>query len=266
MVVWLNGTLTETPALDPADRGFTLGDGLFETLRLRDGRPCHMDRHLARLHRGTAVLRLPIPYEDTTLTEAITVLATAAGVADGLARLTVSRGIGPRGVLPPVKPRPTVLITAAPTGPAPPAPARLIIATVTRRNEHSPLAGIKSLNYLDNILARQEAADRGCDDAVLLNTAGRVAETTIANLVVQLDGRLFTPPLCDGALPGIARALILQGCPEVSEAPLTPDDLRRADAMVLTNSAGMRPVAELEGKALGNGGTEVAWMLERVTV
>ncbi len=132
----------------------------------------------------------------------------------------------------------------------PPPPARLIIARVTRRNEFSPLAGVKSLNYLDNILARQEAAARGVDDAVLLNTRERVAETTIANLFAVLEGEILTPPLRDGALPGIMRAEVLRA--GAQEGTLTPANLTGAREIFLTSSLGIRSVAALEGQSLSD--------------
>jgi branched-chain amino acid aminotransferase len=250
MIAWLNGTLTASPRLDAADRGFTLGDGVFETIRAAGGRPCRLAAHLARLRCGAELLGLPLP-DDAALEAALAELLAAAGLADAALRLTVSRGPAPRGLLPPADSHPTVLVTAGPLPPPAP-PARLVVATVTRRNEHSPLARIKSLNALDNILARREAAERGADEAVLLNTAGRVAETTIATLFARIDGILVTPPVAEGALPGVARAAVLAGM-AVAERPLSLAELRRAEEIVLTNSLGLRRVADLDGVALAGG-------------
>ncbi len=141
-------------------------------------------------------------------------------------------------MLPEAGATPTVLINAAGLpGTAP--PARLIIAQHTRRNELSPLSRIKSLNYLDSIMARQEAEAAGKDDAVLLNTRGDVAEATAANIVLFLDGRWMTPRVADGALPGIARGLFLEAG-RVTEACIGLDDLARAEAGFLVNSLGRR--------------------------
>lgn len=248
MVVWLNGTLVAEPALDPADRGFTLGDGLFETIRVTQGQPRHLDRHLARLTEGCRVLRLPLPYDGAAIGQAITDLLGAADLTEATLRLTLTRGPAPRGVLPPARPTPTLLISIAPA-PPPLGPARLIVATVTRRNEHSPLSRLKSLNYLDNILARQEAADRGADDSVLLNSQGRIADTTIACLFAQIGGTIVTPPVTEGALPGIGRSLALAAGVGI-ERPILPDELRRARAIVLVNSLGVRPVIALDETAI----------------
>ncbi|GGF56047.1 2-keto-4-methylthiobutyrate aminotransferase [Azorhizobium oxalatiphilum] len=245
-LVWLNGALVpiDTARIAPGDRGFTLGDGLFETLAIRDTVPERWQAHLTRLSTGAAILGLPLPPLDLL---ALTAALTAAnGLRDGVLRLTVTRGEGPRGVLPPATPNPTVLATLAPRA-APLPPARLCLAQVTRRNEHSPLARIKSLNYLDNILARQEAQRRDCDDALLLNTQGRIAESTIANLFAVRDGALFTPPVSEGALPGVMRAeLLARGA---RETPLGVEDIAQADELLLTSSLGIRSVASCEGRS-----------------
>ncbi|CAO3409906.1 aminotransferase class IV [Azospirillum largimobile] len=253
MTIWLNGHLLPAAEarIDPADRGFTLGDGLFETIRVKDGVPRHLTRHLDRLAAGTALLRLPLPYDTATLADAMTALIQATGLTDGVLRLTLSRGTGARGVLPPPDARPTALMTAAPAAHMT-APVAAVIARSTRRNEHSPLSRLKSLNYLDSILARQEAAERGADEALLLNCAGRLAESSIANLFLSTGGRLLTPPVDDGALPGIRRALILERH-GAEEAPLTPDDFARADEAILTNSLGLRPLLSVDGAPVGSG-------------
>lgn len=251
MKIWLNGEIlpADRPAVLPGDRGFLLGDGLFETIRVAGGAARRLDAHLARLERGADVIGLPLP--DLDAAAAIAATMAANGLADGVARLTVTRGAGPRGVLPPETPAPTVTIAAAPLPAAPPAPARCIVARSTRRNEHSPLSGIKSLNYLDNIIARREAAARAADEALLLNTTGRLAEATIANLFIVLDGALLTPRTADGALAGVMRAeLIALGA---EERPLMPLDLARAEEAFLSSSLGLRPIATIEGIEIGGG-------------
>ncbi len=201
---WLNGRLLppEQARLDPADRGFLLGDGVFETLRAT----AHLDRHLARLREGAATLGIALPWPNPEIAAAATAVL---GGRDAALRITLSRGPAPRGLLAPAGTQPTLLITAGPLPPPLP-PARLIVARTTRRNEHSPLARIKSLNYLDSIIARQEAEAAGADDALLCNTAGRIAEATAANVFVRHGRAWTTPPVADGALPGIARALLLE--------------------------------------------------------
>ncbi len=256
MITWINGALVEDPTISAQDRGFTLGDGIFETIAVRAGLPLCLDRHLARLRDGAAVLGLTLAYDDRVLTAAMAAVLAGQGLGEGSVRLTVTRGPAPRGLLPPAEPHPTMLITAAPAA-ARVSPARLVVATVTRRNEHSPLARIKSLNALDNILARQEAAQRDADDAILLNTRGRVAETTVANLFAVIDGALVTPPVADGALPGITRHRVLAAKMAV-ERSLHRHDLDRASAVVLTNSLGLRAAVSLDGRPLAEDGAVLA--------
>jgi branched-chain amino acid aminotransferase len=249
-LAWLNGDLKplDQVRIDPADRGLLLGDGLFETLRAKHGSPMHAGRHLARLRAGAAVLALPLPWPEATLVEAMSAVLAALPDRQAALRLTLTRGPAPRGVLPPGSPTPTCLITAAGLPPPPP-PARVITATVTRRNEHSPLSRLKTLNYLDSILARQEAASLGADDAILLNTAGRVAEATAGTLFITLGGETLTPPVCEGALPGIARALLLESG-AATEHTLTLADLASAECAFITNSLHFRPIRVLNGKTL----------------
>jgi len=244
-MVWLNGAalpLAEA-RIDPADRGFTLGDGLFETIRAAGATPLHAARHFARLRDGAAVLRIPVPYSDDELHAALCGVLRDNGLNEAALRLTLTRGPAARGVLPPAQPSPTMLISA---GPLPEAlfAARLIIAQRSRRNEASRLSRIKSLNYLDGIMARQEAFDAGADDALLLNTRGDLAEATAANIFLFLDDTWTTPPVEDGALPGIARALVLEAG-LAREATISRADWQRAEAGFLTNSLGRRPIARI---------------------
>lgn len=251
MIAWLNGDLVEHASIDATDRGFTLGDGLFETMRAAGGRLLHRQRHLARLRAGAEILGLDLPIDETALEEAAEELLDAAGLDTAALRLTLTRGTAPRGLPPPPVPSPTLLLTAAPL-PAPAPPAALVVATVTRRNEHSPVSRIKSLNYLDNVLARMEATRRGADDALILNTVGKVVETTVANLFVRFSDKIVTPPASDGALPGVARSLVLEGM-AVAEHSLMPSDLAAADEMVLTNILGARAVTAVDGRPLRGG-------------
>lgn len=254
MKVWLNGQLTEAgqARVAASDRGFTLGDGLFETICVEGGVPLRLDAHWRRLNEGARLLRLTVPLDRAALAAAIADVLAANGLADAVLRLTISRGPGPRGLLPPVPCTPTIVLTA---GPPPPAlgAARVVVAESVRRNAHSPLARIKALSYLDNVLARLEAEERGADDALLLNTEGRLAETTIANLfVVAADGTVLTPPVADGALPGVRRAELLPLLGAV-ERSLGLDDLWAAREAFLTNAVSIRPLVAVDGRLIGNG-------------
>lgn len=252
-MLWLDGRLVAAgqPQIDPADRGFTLGDGVFETLPALRGLPQHVDRHLARLAQGAAVLGFAVPYERDTIVGGIGMVLVSSGGGDSVIRITLTRGPAPRGLLPPDSPQPTLMITAGPR-PPPAGPAAAIIARSTRRNEMSPVSTIKSLNYLDNILARQEAADCGAHEAILLNTQGRVAGATIANVFAVIDGVVVTPPVAEGALPGIRRGLLLEQGRAV-EREISEAGLWSASEIFLTNSLGLRAVISLDGVPVGGG-------------
>lgn len=229
--------------IDPADRGFTLGDGLFETVLAVDGAPLHLADHAERMIAGCAVLGLPAPTAGQ-LTGALPEL----GEGRWALRFTWSAGVGGRGLDRPAVVAPRLTVTAAP---APlPGPARLVTARAVRRNAHSPASRLKTLAYLDNVLARREALDGGGDEAVMLNTDGQLACAAAANLFWIEGGRIFTPALSCGVLPGLARARLMASVP-VEEVAANRTALESAEAVFLTNSLiGVRPVAWLDGRAL----------------
>jgi len=250
MMIWAGQSLApaDQGVVRADDRGLTLGDGLFETIRVAGGDPQRLSAHLERLRAGAEMLALPLPPQ-TRIHEALRSLIAVNRITDGVLRLTVTRGPGPRGLLPPATPTPSLLITS---GPLPPmGPVRIIIATRTRINAASPLTRMKTLNRMDYVLARQEAAAAGADDAVILNGAGRIADGSIATPFAVIDGQLITPPLEEGALAGIARrALLAEGA---VEQPLMLEDLAEASEVMLVNALGLRPVTALQGRAVGNG-------------
>ena len=198
--VWLNGRLLpEAEAgLSIFDRGFTLGDGIFETLRVCEGRPLWLDDHLARFQHGAGVLGIPLPFEDRAIRRGLAELIEASGHQQASLRLTLSRGPSrARGLWPPASPAtPTLLAVVSPFPGTGRPPLRLIVAGTVRRNEHSPLSLIKSLNYGDNILARREADSRGADDALMMNGQGRITCGTVGNIFLRFAGVWVTPPDC----------------------------------------------------------------------
>jgi branched-chain amino acid aminotransferase len=250
MKLWLNGALqaAESARIDPADRGFTLGDGVFETICVNAGQPLRLAQHLARFRAGAATLEISPVYDEAAITAAIAEVIAANHLQNAALRLTLSRGPAPRGLLPVFDQTPTLLITAADLPPPKP-PARAIICTSTCRNEASPLSRIKSLNYLDSILALQEARRRGADEAILLNSQGRIAEASAANIFLIIQGNIRTPPVADGALPGIMRAALIARF-GVIEASLTLADLRAAQAVFLSTALGLRAVASIDEQEL----------------
>ena len=258
-MVWLNGAIqpASEARIDPRDRGFLLGDGLFETILAVDGRAPLVSRHLARLASSAEVLGTSIPYASTDLSRALSEVLEVNGFAGGTAalRLTLSRGVGPRGLVPSPDSRPSVLISAAdhpgPLGLPSDAALRLNLSTL-RVNASSPLRRHKTLSYLENVLARREAEAQGADEALLFHTDLRVAEASAANLFASIEGALWTPAVEEGALPGITRALVLELAGEAGlvtrETRVGLADLASASEVFLTNSLmGLRPVVSLGG-------------------
>ena len=258
-MIFLNGALVSEheAAIDPADRGFLLGDGLFETLRVYKGRVPLLPRHLERLKAGAAALGIPLPATDLSGAVSETLAANGLELADAAIRITLTRGPGPRGLLPPDDPKPTVMVVAMPRVPAPAAPATAVTAR-SRRNEQTLLTSLKTLNYLDNILARREAAAEQADEAIFWNTAGRLAGASAANLFLLRGRTLFTPPPAEGVLPGIMRAGVLDLAETVDvhavQTPLAPAKLHDADEAFLTNSLiGIRPLVRIDQRVIGDG-------------
>jgi branched-subunit amino acid aminotransferase/4-amino-4-deoxychorismate lyase len=232
------------PAVPPDDRGLLLGDGLFETVLFKAGPPVLWAEHMARLVRGCAVLGLPGPDPDILLAE-------ARRVADGLnraaVRLTWTAGSGGRGLARPGVLAPRLLVTAA-VSPRSETPAALVTSAV-RRNAGSPASRLKTLSYLDSVLARRDAAAAGADEALMLDTDGRLASASAANLFWIAGGRLYTPSLDGAVLGGIMRAQVLAAAP-VEEVAAGPEALAGAEALFLTSSLiGLRPVSSLDGRA-----------------
>ncbi len=256
-MIYLNGKLLPPAAarIDPSDRGFTLGDGVFETLRAHGGKIACLVAHLDRLRNAAETLRIPLPITTEEMAAALdeTLAANGLGGGDAALRVTLTRGPGPRGIQPPENPSPTLMITAAPAAEA---RRRGIHASLVevRRNEHSPLARLKTLNYLENILARQEVDSRGAEEALLRNLAGNLAEASAANLFLVIDGIACTPPLADGPLPGITRALVLARHLPAVERTLSPEDIGKAEEAFLTNSLiGVQPLIAVDDNTIGDG-------------
>jgi branched-chain amino acid aminotransferase len=260
--IWLNGTLlpAESAGISPADRGLLLGDGLFETIAVRQGQARDVDRHFARLTTGAKLLRLTVPFDAAGVEVILNKVIAANGLGEGGLRLTLTRGAGARGVLPSPCLVPTVLITSFPP-PLLSGALSVIVAQSVRRDETSPLSAVKSLNYLPSILARIEADERGAGDAILLNHAGRVAEASAGNVFFKLGGEWLTPPVAEGALPGIRRARLLESG-RVREAALSLGDLRAAKGLCIGSVLALRPVTIVEGMDIATDENEIAALAE----
>ncbi len=253
MTIWRNGEFVGTAgAVAGDDRGVLLGDGLFETLAMVDSRPLRLAKHLDRLRMGASALRIPVPLDGQQAVQAITELCRLHKMTEGSARITVLRGPGPRGVLPPREPTPVVLIAVHEGTVGDTRPMTAVVASSTRRNDRSPLSGIKTTNYGDAILARREANAAGADDAIMLNTRDTVAEATAANVFCVIDGAVVTPPVADGALPGIMRDAVMMDVDALART-ISTEDLQRAEEIFLTSSLSVRPVVKLDGAPVGTG-------------
>lgn len=255
MAIWLNGERFETAEVpfDLADRGLLLGDGVFDTALALGARVAFREAHLKRLACACAALGIPL---DRDLAGWM-MDAAAADAGTGSVRLTVTRGVGPRGLAPPDTARPTIFASSAAGPPALAFRTVRLQPTPIRRNETSPTSNLKTLGYLDAVLALRDAKADGFDEALFLNTKGRVACAGTGNLFVLKDGRLATPPLAEGILPGVVRGAMPRLAREVglqaSEAAIEPETLCEADAVFMTNS--LRLIAPIEAI----GGRRLDW-------
>jgi branched-chain amino acid aminotransferase len=259
-VVWVDGRRlpSESAHVSARDRGFTLADGVFETMKARNGKTFRLDRHLSRIETGLRVLAIPRPVE---LRDWVDAAVQAAHLPEASIRLTITRGVAAGGVIPPPDPNPTVVVTV---GPFPAFGAELYERGVKghvasgRRNEYSMTAGLKTLAYTDSIAAMIEAQSVGADEALFLDTAGHCSEASASNLFAVIAGRLTTPPTSCAALPGITRAAVIElasglGVP-VEERPFTVADLTAATEAFLTSSLrGIAPLVAIDGTAIGSG-------------
>jgi branched-chain amino acid aminotransferase len=261
-VVYLNGRIVEPSEarVSAFDRGFLYGDALFETMRAYGGRIFRLQQHLDRLNTSATFLGFDLSMPAEPFSGAVTRTLAASTLADAYVRLTVTRGTG-RGLMPAARDSATVMIEVRPLSPY---PARLyeqgaqVIISRYRRDESSPLSNHKITNYLTAILAKREAAAAHCDDALLLNNRGDVAEATVSNVFVVKNGRIVTPPVSAGILPGITRATIMEICRQssisLSEASLSLDELLAADEVFLTNSLmEIMPVRRVADRPIGAG-------------
>lgn len=247
------------------DRGFTLGHGLFETILFAHGELAHWDAHLDRLARGCQALHLPSPDREACRRAAQAALAQVGTPARAAVRLNWSAGSGGRGLDLPATLQPRLTATAAPAA-RPEGPATLATAAV-RRNDGSPAARLKTLSYLDNVLARTEARAAGAVEALMLNSRGEVACAAAANVFWIADEVVRTPALECGVLDGIVRAEVLRACARlglaVEEIRAGPEALAGVPVFLTNSLIGVRPVARLDGRELPTSGL-VATLAEAV--
>ncbi|CAN5166468.1 aminotransferase class IV [soil metagenome] len=255
---------TVPPILPSDDRGFTLGHGLFETLLSVDGRLIDFAAHAQRMIRGCATLAMPAPdLADLHAAAAAALIAADLDHGRAAVRLSWSAGSGGRGLDMPFPCEPRLVASAAPS-PSPSGPIRLAVATV-RRNESSPTSRLKTLSYLDNVLARSEARAKGADEALMLDLRGHLACVAAGNLFWTRGSRLYTPALSCGVLDGIVRGKVMAAAQAkgvvVQEVVAKKFVLARAGAVFVTNSLiGAVQVTSLDGAPPG--GDPPEWLAE----
>jgi branched-chain amino acid aminotransferase len=262
-LVWLNGTLCpkKDAKISIDDRGFLLGDGVFETMRSYGSRVFRLDKHLTRLFDSLAIVHLSIPYTSVELGKAVNDTLEANQLQEAYIRLTVTRGQGGKGIDPPETPSPTIIIVARKFIPYPEQVYKEGLKTGIsgiKQNLSSSIARIKSLNFLDHILARIEAREKGLDEAILLNTEDFICEGTVSNIFLVKHGNLITPDKESGILPGVTREavteLALREGIRIEERKVQPSELKEADECFLTNTLmEVMPVSEIDGKKVGQG-------------
>jgi branched-chain amino acid aminotransferase len=247
-VVYVNGKLVDPSeaVISVFDHGLLVGDGVFESVVVRNGRPFALSRHLQRLQASAAVLMLPCPSIEE-LSEAVAKVAAASGHETAKIRITVTSGTGELGSAR-TGGRPTLIIaceelrsTYAP---------RSVVVAPWPHNERSSVVGAKTISYAENVVALAYAAKHGADEALLLNRSGNLSEGTGTNVFVGIDGHLVTPPLSAGCLAGVTRGLVLEVV-EVKEDDVSWADLERVTEAFLTSTTrGVEPISSIDGRQL----------------
>jgi len=262
--VWLNGEFVDEAdaKISVFDHGLLYGDGVFEGIRVYNGRIFELDAHLRRLYESAEVIRLTIQMDRDSLAEAAGKTVEANNVVDGYIRLVVTRGTGTLGLNPLICSEGRVFIIADniqlypeelyETG------MKVVSATTIRNHPLAIPPQIKSLNYLNNILAKIEALDNNVPEAIMYNHSGFVAEATGDNVFIVRNGVIYTPPIQAGSLEGITRAVVIglakQEKIDVVEKNLTRFDLYICDEFFLTGTAAeVIGIVEIDGRVIGDG-------------
>jgi len=257
MIVFLNGQfVSESGAVVSInDRGFTYGDGLFETMRVVGGKPFRFAQHLERMARGAEFLKIPLPHTTKELHKFTEQLIEQNQMPDAILRVILTRGTGPRGYGIAEAGTPTLAMTLHPT------PAAATDTTITWSLVTSPfripasdiLSSFKTTSKILYVMARADAAERGADEALLVNTNGEAAETATGNLFWVYQDKICTVPTGRGVLPGITRAVVLEICQtlglQTNKRVIKPEALRNSQGIFVTQSAlGIVPVSSFDGE------------------
>ncbi|MFH1239530.1 MAG: aminotransferase class IV [bacterium] len=262
-LVYLNGTFVpgHRAKISLFDRGLLYGEGLFETMRSYSGQVFRLDEHLRRLRGSCKLLNIKLSLNDSALKKAVYKTLKKNNLADAYIRITVTKGEAEPGFSQAVYGEPNLFIIAHLFKPYPPrlyeTGLKAIISKI-KQNEGSPLVNIKSLNFLNNILAKNEAYEKGAGEAILTNTKGYITEAATSNIFLVLGHSLITPSIDSGILPGITRQAVLEIASKLKLKTKTkkilPAELFKADEIFLTNSlAEIVPVVKINKKIIGNG-------------
>lgn len=264
MLVYLNGGFVpkDKALISVFDHGYLYGDGIYETLRAYDGTLFLLGRHLERLERSAKAIYLKLPMSLSEIGEALKESLTKNNLKDAYVRIQISRGPGDIGLDPKLCPEPTMVIIAKPFSEYPVhyyEKGVSVSVAATRRNHPSALdPSVKATNFLNNILAKVESLSAGAYEGIMLNWEGYIAEGTISNVFWAREGRLFTPALSVGILPGVTRSLVLElarqnGIP-VEEGAYKQEELFDAEECFITNTTmEVMPVTSIEGRTVGSG-------------
>lgn len=253
-LVWLDGQVVAgaDATVSALDHGFTVGDGVFETLKVIDGTPFAMQRHLDRLRASAVALGLDAPADDIVQSacDALLTAWSANGGSDARLRITVTSGMGPPGSGRGGH-QPTLVAMVVPLGPT--ETTTPVVTVPWRRNELGATAGIKTTSYADNVMALAVARQAGASEALMANTVGNLCEGTGSNVFVVIDDQLLTPPLSSGCLAGVTRALVLEsGCGAI-ERDVRFDGLADATEVFLTSTTrDVQAVVAIDGRHLAD--------------
>jgi len=257
MVVFLNGRFVpEAEAVVPVnDRGFLYGDGLFETLRVVNGKPFRFAQHLERMVRGAEFLKIKLPFTPKELEKFARQLIEQNKQPDAVLRVTLSRGAGTRGYSPIGADRPTLVMTLHAAPALDVLPGWNMVTSSLRIPAADPLSSFKTSSKILHVMARAEAAERGADEALLINTNGEVAGAASGNIFWVYQDRICTVPTGRGILPGITRAIVLEICQTLglpaSKRVIKPEGLRNSQGLFVTQSVlGIVPVISLDGESV----------------
>ena len=230
-----------SPVIYSNDRGFLLGDGLFETIKVENEHLLFFQEHYHRLATSASKLEIPFKFSLFELkNQCKRLLEINRLLAAASLRITLTRGVSQRGIQAPLNPFPTLMITVAPYSQPSPISSSTLYITDIKRNEASLLSRLKTLNCLELVLARQQAIKAGYQEGLMLNTKGAVTETSIGNLFAVINQKIFTPRIEDGLLPGIMRDMIIKIAAQIGkpirEKTLYTEDLFKATEIFQANS------------------------------